>query len=80
MCGPTADERGSGQKVVSLSVSWKNWDSEAVGKRVGQVQNAYPDDYVIRIYHDSDWDKEPLQVKVNLILNFAPDSSYVSDN
>ena len=69
LCGPTADERGPGQRVVSFAVSGKNLDSEAVGKRVREVRDAYPDDYVIRLYHDIDWDNEPLQV--HQILNFS---------
>ena len=76
LCGPTADEWGPGQRVVSFSVSGKTWDSEAVGRRVREVRDAYPKDYVIRIYHDKDWDNEPLQVHHILNLSYRPNLEY----
>ena len=69
LCGPTADERGPGQRVISFSLSSRNWESEAVGKRVREMRDAYPDDYIIRIYHDNDWDRDPQQVYLYFILH-----------
>ena len=36
----------------------------AIGERVREVREAYHADYVVRIYHDRDWDHDHLQVGV----------------
>ena len=65
LCGPTADERGPGQRVVTFSLSGDTIDSGAIGTKVREVLEAYHADYVVRIYHDRDWTIDPQQVRKN---------------
>ena len=63
LCGPTADERGRGQRVVAFSLSGETIGLGAIGTKVREVLKAYHADYVVRIYHDRDWNRHPLQVR-----------------
>ena len=56
--------------MISFSVSRKNWDNVAFRRRVREVRDAYQKDYIIRIYHDKEWDNEPLQVHQILIFPY----------
>ena len=73
LCGPSADLRGPGQRVLSFSLYGKevgdNSDlrmkeyTEGIRGNVEDLRAHYPKGYTARVYHDKNWEENPGQME-----------------
>ena len=78
LCGPTADNRGPGQRVISFSL-FGEVQNYAAGVRgnILDLKAKYPKGYTARIYHDSSWERDPS--KMQLLCQVYCDNRDVMD-